>query len=206
MKFEAFDFATTEPLHERVCLDFANSTPFHHNLSEDYLRTYADLLSWSLNVEMLTEGEAEHLWDIASRQPAKAEAVLKQAITLREAIYRILSDVTHDPTPRAADLDILNGALAAGMAHMRLTPIGDGYGWEWVGGENDLARMLWPVAWSTSQLLLSGDLKYIRECDGHDCDWLFLDTSRNHSRRWCDMKTCGNRAKARRHYERARGE
>ena len=206
MNFEAFDFATIEPLHERLCLDFANTTPYHHNLSEDHLRTYADLLSWSLNVEILDEREAEQLWDISSSQPAQAETVLKKAITLREAIYAILSDIAHDEAPRAADLETLNGALAEAMAHMRVAPVDNGFGWQWVGGEDDLERMLWPVAWSASQLLLSDDLKYIRECGGVDCDWLFLDTSRNHSRRWCDMKTCGNRAKARRHYERRRGE
>jgi predicted RNA-binding Zn ribbon-like protein len=206
MKIEAFDFSTTEPLHERLCLDFANSTPYHDNLSEDHLNTYADLLSWSLDVNLLSEDDTQRLWDIASRQPAQAEAVLHKAITLREAIFQILSDIAHDHSPEAADLDTLNAALSEAMAHMRLVPTDNGFGWEWVGGADNLEHMLWPVAWSAGELLMSDDLKYIRECDGHECDWLFLDTSRNHSRRWCDMKTCGNRAKARRHYERARGE
>jgi predicted RNA-binding Zn ribbon-like protein len=121
-------------------------------------------------------------------------------------MYRILSEIAHEHPPDAADLDIFNAALSEAMAHMRIAAVGSGFGWEWMGGADNLERMLWPVAWSAGELLLSDDRKYLRECGGHDCDWLFLDTSRNHSRRWCDMKTCGNRAKARRHYERARGE
>ena len=63
--------------------------------------------------------------------------------------------------------------------------------------------MLWPVAWSAAELLAQGPLERIRECPGQDtCGWLFLDLSKNASRRWCDMRVCGNRAKARRHYER----
>jgi predicted RNA-binding Zn ribbon-like protein len=201
----AFDFSTIDPLHERLCLDFTNTTPFHHNLSEDHLQTYADLISWSLNVDLLDEQEALRLLDVAARQPSQAAAALHQAIVLREAIYRILSDIAGGQTPDSADLDTFNTALSAAMAHMRIAPQGSGFGWEWVGEEDHLEQMLWPVAWSAAELLLSDDRQYIRECGGHDCDWLFLDTSRNHSRRWCDMKTCGNRAKARRHYRRAKG-
>ncbi len=206
MKIEAFDFSTIEPLHERLCLDFANSTPYHRNLSEDHLNTYADLVSWSLDVNLLSEDDAQRLSDIASRQPSQAIAVCQKAIALREAIYHILSDIAHDHHPEQADLDMLNAALSEAMAHMRIAPAGSSFGWEWVDSEGSLEYILWPVAWSAGELLMSDDFKYIRECDGHDCDWLFLDTSRNHSRRWCDMKTCGNRAKARRHYQRARSD
>ncbi len=205
MKLEAFDFSTVELLHERLCLDFANSTPYHHNLSEDNLNTYADLVSWGLDVDLLRDNEAQRLWAIANRQPSQAAAVYQKAIVLREAIYQILSDIAHDHRPEEADLDRLNAALSEAMAHMRIVPTDNGFGWEWIGGADNLEHLLWPVAWSAGELLLSDDLNHLRECDGHDCDWLFLDTSRNHSRRWCDMKTCGNRAKARRHYERARG-
>jgi predicted RNA-binding Zn ribbon-like protein len=204
MKIDAFDFSTIHPLHERLCLDYANSTPNHHNLSEDHLKTYADLLSWSLDVNLMSEDEVLRLWNIARRQPSQVAAVHQKAIVLREAIYRILSDIAHDQSPKGADLDILNAALSEAMSHMRLASADKSFSWEWVGGTDNPDHTLWQVAWSAGELLRSDDLKYIRECDG--CDWLFLDTSRTHNRRWCDMKTCGNRAKARRHYERSQSE
>src|SRR5207302_22567 len=70
--------------------------------------------------------------------------------------------------------------------------------------EETLDRMLWPVIRSAADLLVSGEAQRVRRCASETCDWLFLDTSRNHSRRWCDMSGCGNRAKARRHYARAK--
>jgi predicted RNA-binding Zn ribbon-like protein len=204
MTIEIFDFSTIKLLHERLCLDFVNSTPNHRDLSEDYVRSYADLVSWSLDVSLLNEDEAQRLWNVAIDQPSKVALVHQKAIVLREAIYQILANIAHNQTPEAGDLELLNAALSEAMAHMRLAPADSGFDWEWMSGVENIEYMLWRVAWSAGELLMSDDLKYLRQCEG--CDWLFLDTSRNHSRRWCDMKTCGNRAKARRHYERARGE
>ena len=204
MSIDAFDFSTINPLRERLCLDFANSTPNHHDLSEDYLKSYADLVSWSLDVNLVSDGEAQRLWDVADRHPAKVAAVHRKAVALREAIYRILSATASSQSPEEGDLNILNAALAEAMAHMRLTPAVDGLDWEWVDGANNLESMLWPVTWSAAELLMSDDLQHLRKCEG--CDWLFLDTSRSRRRRWCNMRTCGNRAKAKRHYERSRGQ
>ncbi len=206
MQIDAFDFGAVNQLHERLCLDFTNSTPYHFNLDADHLNTYADLLSWCLDVDLLREDEVQHLLAAAELQPEAAAAAYQKAIALREAIYAILAAISHDQPPAAHDLNTLNTSLAEAMAHMQIVPRDGGYGWAWVGGEDDLARMLWPVAWSAGELLMSGDVRQIRICDGHECEWLFLDTSRNHSRRWCDMKVCGNRAKAKRHYHRSRSD
>ena len=81
-----------------------------------------------------------------------------------------------------------------------MAPAGGGYDWSWAGRPDDLARPLWPVARSAVELLTLGDLARVRECPGAgDCGWLFYDTSRNGSRRWCSMEGCGSRVKMRRH-------
>ncbi len=84
----------------------------------------------------------------------------------------------------------------------------DGEGWGWVdAGEPALDQMLGPVARSAVELLTSGRRARVRECEGaNGCGWLFIDTSKNGRRRWCDMKVCGNRAKARRHRQRTSTE
>jgi predicted RNA-binding Zn ribbon-like protein len=74
--------------------------------------------------------------------------------------------------------------------------------WEWVHPESSLDSMLWPVTRAASELLTSDDLAYVRRCASESCGWLFLDKTKNHRRRWCEMKTCGNRDKARRYYQR----
>ncbi len=85
-------------------------------------------------------------------------------------------------------------------------PAGGGFAWEWDAGGDVLARPLWALARSAADLLTSPRLSRVRECPGEDgCGWLFLDTSKNGSRRWCSMQGCGSRAKARRYAGRRRG-
>ncbi|MBL8148058.1 MAG: CGNR zinc finger domain-containing protein [Anaerolineae bacterium] len=126
------------------------------------------------------------------------------AFELRAAIFAVLSSAASQQPPPAAALATLNEALAEVQGHLRLTADEAGARWTWVYSPTDLAQMLGPVVWSAVEVLQSADRADLRVCEGHDCDWVFLDTSRNHSRRWCSMQSCGNRAKARRHYHRGR--
>jgi predicted RNA-binding Zn ribbon-like protein len=123
---------------------------------------------------------------------------------LRETLFRIFSAVTAGRQAEAADLESLNRSLSDALSRLRLNPAGEGYQWAWSGGEAELERVLWPVVRAAGELLTSERLNLLRQCPGDGCAWLFLDTSRNKSRRWCTMEVCGNRAKARRHYEQTR--
>jgi predicted RNA-binding Zn ribbon-like protein len=128
-----------------------------------------------------------------------------RAIRLREAFYRMFSALGRVAQVAPDDLAILNGALAEAHNRLRLgAPTPDSFAWIWTGADDALDRMLWPIARSAAELLTAPELARVRECAGHPCGWLFLDASRNHSRRWCSMAGCGNRAKAKRHYERAK--
>jgi predicted RNA-binding Zn ribbon-like protein len=97
----------------------------------------------------------------------------------------------------------LNTALQA-VPKQQLCRGGECCEWEWPAEEADLRQVLWPVIQSAAELVTSPDVARIRECGAPDCNWLFLDHSRGGRRKWCDMSTCGNRAKARRYYERHR--
>jgi predicted RNA-binding Zn ribbon-like protein len=139
------------------------------------------------------------------RAPGKAKHALQDAIRLREALYEVFTAVLeHRGVPQNA-MVILNQALSAGADHLRLMEKQRRFRWDWLAAQGALHVMLWPVARSAAELLVSGDLDRVRQCASTTCAWLFLDTSRNGRRRWCDMKTCGNRVKAQRHYERMRG-
>jgi predicted RNA-binding Zn ribbon-like protein len=107
-----------------------------------------------------------------------------------------------------ADLATVQSGLPEALAHQKVeaqaAKNGDtdaAFHWAW-DESDDLAAPLWPVLRSAAQVLTGDDLTRVRECDSDSCRWLFLDCSRNRSRRWCDMQVCGNRAKARRHYRR----
>jgi predicted RNA-binding Zn ribbon-like protein len=157
-----------------------------------------------VHAEILTQGQGEQLRQEAAARPADAEAVLRRAIHLREAIYRAFSAISHGLRPEESDLAVLNTELAGLLAKSRLGWRGDGLDWQWAGGARALDRMLLAVVRDAADLLTSGQLDRVGQCADPRCGWLFLDTSRNRSRRWCSMAYCGNRAKAKRHYQRSK--
>lgn len=196
-------FAQKELAGGHLALDFANTVGQHEpEFLSEWLAEYGDLVWWSLRAGTADEAAAEALFAAARAHPGEAERVFARALALREAIYRVFASVGGGAPASAGDLRTLNAELAAAGAHLRVEQTGEGFGWGWEG--DGLDRVLWPVARAAAELLTSGDLGRIGQCAGERCQWLYLDTSRNHSRRWCVMSDCGNRAKARRHYHRVR--
>lgn len=166
---------------------------------KDKLIQYDDLVAWAERVHIVGSRRAERLRRAAGANPRAAAAALGRAKELREVVYRVF---TADP-PDPADLDALGRAAAEATAARRLQPTSDGYAFVWP--ESDaLDQLVWPVALSAAELLTSEDRVRVKECASESCNWLFVDQSRNRSRRWCDMKDCGNRAKARRYLARKR--
>jgi predicted RNA-binding Zn ribbon-like protein len=188
----------------RLSLDFANTADWHaSDQSVEFLTSYHELLAWSRHVGILTGHQVQQLVKEAAHRPADASAVLERAIALREAVYRIFSAVSHGHGPLAADLAALNDELSTALAQSRIIAAAEGFAWEWAGPDDALDRMLWPVLHDVADLLTSPELGRVGQCADDRCGWLFLDASRNRSRRWCSMEACGNRAKARRHYRRS---
>ncbi len=188
-----------------LCLDFTNTSGNHaDDHPSEHLTSYADLVAWSQHAGIISDHTARRLTQAAADHSASAQQVLEDAIALREAMYRVFSATSTGSAPKRADLEVLNDALSKAMAHPRLVATEDGYVWDWKHEEDALDQMLAPIARSAADLLTSNDLGRVRECSGDTCGWLFIDQSKNHSRRWCAMNDCGNRAKARRHYKRMR--
>ena len=170
----------------------------------DSLHDYGDLLVWSTQAGLLDPEEQEALSERASRDPDAATAVLERARALREASWQIFSALARDQVPCAADLEPLNAELGRALIHTRVTAAGDGYDWCWTPAGDSLEAPLWPLARSAAELLVSDERRLVKECGAERCLWLFVDGTRNHRRRWCDMSTCGNRAKVRKHRKRQR--
>jgi len=185
-----------------LCLDFANTAEWHASEHpEEKLKTYNDLVKWALLSEILSEKEAQELIGKAKREPSRAEEVLKRAIELREAIYHVLSDVVKGNLPPKKDMAVISRNLSKTMSRSRLDHTKDGFIWSTSRAEGELDCMLDPIVRSAADLLTSDSLERMKECaDDRGCGYLFMDKSRNRSRRWCDMTDCGNRAKAQRFY------
>jgi predicted RNA-binding Zn ribbon-like protein len=196
---------TLKLLGGRLSLGFANTADWHaSDHPVEFLTSYSDLVAWSQRVGILTDHQAQRLLKKAARRPEDTTAVLERAIALREAIYRIFSAISRGRPPQAADLATFNAELSRALAQSRIVSTAEVFVWDWTGAEEALDRMLWPVVHDAADLLTSEELYRVGQCADDRCGWLFLDTSRNRSRRWCSMEDCGNRAKARRHYERKR--
>ncbi len=189
----------------RLCLDFVNTTSGTRKTPKEHLHTYLDLVSWGRQAGLLDDDGANRLAHLAKRQPDEAARTLSGAVALREAMFRIFCGAADCQPQGEEDMKIFNAALSRALAHVRLATSQEGCVRLWGDGDDDLDRMLWPVLRSAMDVLTSEhERTRVHKCESPTCDWLFLDTSRNHSRRWCDMTTCGNRAKARRYYDRHR--
>ncbi len=184
-----------------TCLDFCNSVGGKRGVrTKEYLQTYNDFLSWCEQANLPVAAHLNQWRRKAARESAAALAVLKRAIKLREAIYRIFLAIIENHRPRENDLALLNSELGHSLSRLRITPADTGFSWQWRPEVSDMDLPLGPIARSAGELLTSSEtLEHLRQCHGDNCGWLFIDSSRNHSRCWCDMRDCGNRAKVRRH-------
>jgi predicted RNA-binding Zn ribbon-like protein len=200
------DPAGSSLLGDWLCLDFANSVDDRTgDHTWDTLAGYADLVNWGWHAWVLTDAERDHLLAAGEAQPADASSVFAQAIDLREAIYRVFLAIANGAAPAPTDLATIKHAHLTALGHARLAPRDDCYDWVW-DQEATLDRMLWPIATSAVELLTSDRLDRVKQCPGcDDCGWLFLDVSKNATRRWCSMEGCGSRAKMRRQYARRKG-
>lgn len=187
-----------------IALDFINTV--HSRVDpepHEYLRTYADLVTWAHDGGIVSgDWKPPHAGHNDSQH---ASRVLRRAIELREVLYRLFSAVIHGTEPVAHDVNALNDWVREAHTHRRLGRTATGYEWRWDAIPDALERPLWPIVLSAASLLASAKHDRIRECPSPDgCGWLFLDISKNGRRRWCNMRTCGNVSKARRHYRRTK--
>jgi predicted RNA-binding Zn ribbon-like protein len=189
-----------------LALDFCNTVHWHKRPQPvELIETYAQLVEWGKRAGTLTARAAAQLLRAAATRPHAAETARRTAIELRESLYRLFAAHAHRRTPSTADLESLNRYLATASARLHLARDGEGYRWGYARDERALDRMLWPVVEEAADLLTSPGLQRVGQCaDERGCGWLFLDTTKNHSRRYCATGDCGAINKARRYYRRQR--
>lgn len=186
-----------------VCLDFINTLDDRFSdTPKELLTSYIDLARFAEDTGILSEQEVDRLFGLSQASPKEAARALAAGIQLREAIYEVIwAVVTKKPAPQAT-LYTLNQYVQVAAQHARLVPVKGKFAWRFEDAGNQLQAPLWAIAQSAAELLASDNLAFVRACASETCQWLFLDVSKNHGRRWCDMTRCGNRAKVRAFYER----
>jgi predicted RNA-binding Zn ribbon-like protein len=184
-------------------LDFANTVGGlpPESISQERLTSYARLVAWSQQAGLTSESEAHTLLHKAESVPVEAAAILERAHVLREAIYGIFAAIALGTQPTESDLALFNRALEQGMAGAQIVIINDGFDWAWRKDASAFDHMLAPVVRSAAMLLTSAECPFVRQCANEDCRWLFVDTTKNHRRRWCRTTGCGNVMRVRKHRE-----
>jgi predicted RNA-binding Zn ribbon-like protein len=171
------------------------------------LTSYDALVEWAREQHLVSAAAAERLLAEARRHPHHAAAVLSRAKEFREALNVLAESMEQQKQPPPAALTTISDRLADAYAHGRLVPHDGALQWAFgaeedlsrrSGAKADLDRVLWEISRAAGRLVLSPRLSRVRSCAAGDCGWWFVDDTKNHSRRWCDMKICGNREKVRR--------
>lgn len=186
-------------------LEFTNTVNDHASEQPgETLFQYKDVLSWAKRVGLLRGEQVEILRREAADQPREATAVFGKSLELREALYRIFVAQAKGKSPADGDLMILNEILANLTHGAQVVHRSGRFAWQWNFDQDGLAVPLSLIALSAVDLMTSENYQWVGQCaDADGCGWLFVDTSKNHSRRWCDINDCGNRAKQRRYQKRA---
>ena len=191
-----------------LCLDFVNTLDNRPSgKPKELLAGYGDLVRLAEDSGVLTPTHADRLFAWGEADPEEAHRVLQAAIELREAMYAVFSAVIAKRVVPASPLAMLNRSIQLAAQHVSLTPANGGFAWRYDSDGDSpggFETMLWPIVRSAAELLASDNLPFVRACSSKTCQWFFLDTSKNHRRRWCSMKLCGNRAKVRKFYARQR--
>jgi len=185
-----------------VCLDFLNTLDDRYSPEpKELLTSYIDLVRFVDEAGVLSHRHADRLAAESSGSPQSAQA-LASAIEMREAMYAVFWALVRKKPVPSAELSTLNRYIQSAAQHAILSPHAHHFEWQFDSSSNNFEAPLWPIARSAAELLASDQLQFVRACASKTCEWLFLDESKNHRRRWCDMTKCGNRAKVRRFYKR----
>ena len=186
-----------------MCLDFVNTLDDRFSAEpKELLKRYVDLARFSEDTGTLPDAQVDRLMTRSMQYPEDAQRALASAIRLREAISEIFYALARRKAVPAAPLVVLNQHVQDAAEHLRLVPGRGRFEWKFESDSYDLFAPLWPIARDAAELLASDHLEFVRACASKSCEWLFLDESKNHRRRWCDMTKCGNRAKVKRFYTR----
>lgn len=178
------------------CLDFANTVNSRTAPEYDYLSNYAVFADWTVRAGISSADQGSRLKSLADQDASRAHGAFVKALQYREIIYQLFRKVARKKEPDPVELRLFLHLYSDALVHGEFVRDEDHFKIEWEPAA-DLESPLWPILNSAGQILFSAELAHIKECP--NCGWLFVDRSKNQSRKWCSMETCGARDKTRRY-------
>jgi predicted RNA-binding Zn ribbon-like protein len=207
MRASAYERSKGKPFAETfrcpggsLCLDFCNSGQGMRNArGEEWIPAFADLIDWLEAAGAVSAAQVAKLRAAGARSPEAAQELWRRAIEFREALARMLLARTEGRRSAGDDLRTIDGEYGRTASFARLSSTAEGYAWTVDPKAGALDAALRPLVESAISLLTSDRLARVRRCGNSTCYWLFVDETKNCSRRWCEMASCGNVMKVRRH-------
>jgi len=183
------------------CLDFINTQLIKNSRPVDLLESFHDLVSWLMGAQILDATQAKEAIRRWSGQP-EGDRVFEQARAFRETLRQMVERIVRRRTVPSASVAAVNALLRRRWAYSQLVQRGGGFETETLAELEEPTNLLIPIAEAAADLLSNGDLSLVKRCQNRACVLYFYDTTKNHARRWCSMRLCGNRMKVAAHYRR----
>jgi predicted RNA-binding Zn ribbon-like protein len=192
-----------------LALDFCNTSsgrgfPSH----QEHLRAFGDVLRWAVHAKVVKAVDGDLIRTLVAEPSERADALLAEVLAARELVWTVATELAERRAVPEEHRQALVALHARCLSHADLEVRDGVYLWSWTPRRDILSALLGPITLSALTLLMERDLTRTKRCEGLECGWMFLDTTKNKTRRWCEMRVCGNRSKVRaaRQRQRARGE
>jgi len=186
-----------------LSLDFVNTVHDRHEAPlRDLLQNYLDLVTWVYFADAINNSQKERLLQIGLERLQEANQIYDDSLNLRELLYDFIINMMNQVEVSPGNMQSINQWISKIFSNMKLAQLGNFFILDWKEENFGLESVLWPIIRAFTDLVTSEDTNHIKECS--NCGYLFVDSSKNKSRRWCSMEICGNREKARRHAKKTR--
>ncbi len=185
------------------CLDFINTQLIKNSRPADLLERFHDLVSWMMGAQILDPTQAKEAIRRWGGQP-EGDRVFEQARAFRETLRQMVEKIVRRRTVPSASVAAVNALLRRRWGYRQLVLRSGRFEIETLAELGEPINLLIPIGEAAADLLSRGDLSLIKRCQNRDCVLYFYDTTKNHARRWCSMRVCGNRMKVAAHYRRKR--
>lgn len=184
-----------------LSVDFVNTRIRENGAPKELLESFDDLIAWAARANLSNLTQAKSLLQDWSGRP-KAAQVLKLALNFRETLREMVLDAERGAAIKPAVIEAINMVMKAENGYAEVVRTEEGFEKRFRADFSDPGQLLAPIAEAAADLLCYGNLAYLKKCEGADCVLHFYDATKNHSRRWCNMAACGNRAKVAAFYQR----
>lgn len=184
-----------------ICFDFVNT--IHSRVDKetyDYIDTYNSLIEWMERLQLLPTDKLENLKRLVRKDEDAAQVALEQIKEKREMLYNFFSSVIHKKSPAGELIKSFNKSLSDALSLLTFGYKKNELVLEWSDAEVNFYDPLKIIFKDAFDIITTIPQNRLKECKS--CGWLFIDKSKNISRTWCNMQTCGSIEKAKRYYYR----